>query len=1168
MNNEAAQVARHSPNFGFLLPYEPLLVVYGTGAEAAVYTDPNGALVKCRQFIEVLAAELIRRTGLKVPGDKLETWIIALADAGVLTGPTTAAMHELRRVGNRAVHGHLADPRAALDCVNKCFQLGVVLHRATSSDRTPIAFVPPQPPTHMQPESLENLRQDLERYKQELADAKLSISGHATLLSAEATARARAQAELAEHAAARDSLLAQLAAAEELVAQMKSEHATRSQTQVSAEDRRAFIDRARRPEPLNEAQSRRAIDAMLMQSGWTIQDMTDLAPTTAVGVAVREFPFATGQSDYALYVNGKLIGVIEAKREGATLTEVELQSARYARELPKQYSMACWRRDEPLPFRYESTGVETRFTNRLDPAPRSRPVFSFHRPETVAEWMAAADQNPQAPTMRAKLRQLPPLIETGLRPAQIEAITGIEHSLAQDRPRTLVQMATGAGKTFTAVSHTHRLLAYADAKRVLFLVDRNNLGEQAAGEFHNFTTPGDGRKLPDLFNVDRLSGNTVLGSTSVVIGTIQRLYMALRGQQLPAPDDDSADDDLATDGTIADTAYNADLPPETFDLIVVDECHRSIYGRWRAVLEYFDAPIIGLTATPTAQTIGFFDRNLASEYTYEQAVADGVNVEFDVYRIRTKISERGSTIEAIDEDGTRVVVPRRDRRTRMQRYEELEEDFTYTASQIGTSVLAKSQIRLILETFKNKTLPETFPDRTTVPKTLIFARSDEHADDIVQIVREVFGQGNDFAAKITYKSRAAGNDPKQLLQLFRTSPEMRIAVTVDMIATGTDVRPLEVVFFLRGVQSAVYFEQMKGRGARTVDDTEFQQVNPDRTATSKTRFLLVDAVGVTDSPLCDARPLNRERSLSLSDLLSRAANLSITEDQTATLAARLGRLDQQIDDDHRAELARVGGGTSLRDIVRRLVNAVDTDELIATQDAGGNRAVQQRLHDAVAPLSENPELRKRILAVRREYDTTIDEISQDELISANGVPRENGARNTITSFSEFVSDRQDQVVVQQLLQGTRRIPYGDLQDLANQIRRVPQLRSVDAVWESFAEAGAAPRLDTKENNVTNLISLLRYELGLDAEIKPFREVVDVNYVGWVETQARRGTVFTDDQRWYLDQIAGVIASSAEMTPNDLDNTPFDQRGGAHGLIEAFGKRAETLIDELNEELTA
>ena len=318
--------------------------------------------------------------------------------------------------------------------------------------------------------------------------------------------------------------------------------------------------------------------------------------------------------------------------------------------------------------------------------------------------------------------------------------------------------------------------------------------------------------------------------------------------------------------------------------------------------------ILGLTATPTKQTYGFFQQNLVSEYTYPQSVADGVNVDFEVYRIKTKISEQGSTIEA----GT--TVPKQDRRTREQRLEELDEDFDYQATQLDRDVTSKAQIRLVLETFRDRLFTEIFPGRTVVPKTLIFAKDDNHAEEIVTTARQVFGEGNDFAAKITYNAK----DPKALLQKFRNSPTLRIVATVDMIATGTDVKPIECVFFMRDVKSRTYFEQMKGRGARTINDTDFQTTTPD--AKAKERFVIVDAVGVTEHPFVDAAPLNRNNpqpqttdgtSRNTHDhcrrnrhLASRLSRLERTHHQRTRRTPRNRRdaaqLDQpRTDDDHR-----------------------------------------------------------------------------------------------------------------------------------------------------------------------------------------------------------------------------------------------------------------------------
>jgi type I restriction enzyme R subunit len=623
------------------------------------------------------------------------------------------------------------------------------------------------------------------------------------------------------------------------------------------------------------------IDRQLRAAGWAVQDRAEMNLFAGPGVAVREIIMAKGYGrvDYLLYVDQQAVGVIEAKPQGTPLSGVEWQSAVYAEGLPAAVRLKALTRDGRLPFVVEASGSETHFTNGYDPQPRARRIFAFPQPGTLARMVRDAEADPERPTWRAKVRHLPSLERKPLRPAQITAIEGIERSLAEQRfDRSLVQMATGAGKTYTAVTDSYRLLRHGGFSRILFLVDRNNLADQTLAEFQNYRTPDDGRRFTELYNVDKLTAAGMLASTNVVISTIQRVYRVLAGDTAPEGDDPGLDD-FVPDAPVA-VSYNPDLPPETFDLIIVDEAHRSIYGVWRGVLEYFDAHIIGLTATPGKQTLGFFRQNLVSEYTYPQSVADGVNVDFDLYRIKTRITEHGSRIDA----GT--VVPKVDRRTRVQRLEQLDEDLEYTDRQLDRAVTAKSQIRLVLDTFRDKLFTEIFPGRSTVPKTLIFCKDDAHAEEVVTTVREVFGKGNDFAAKITYSAR----DPKSLLQAFRTSATLRIAVTVDMIATGTDVKPLECVFFMRDVRSAAYFEQMKGRGARTIAPADFQAVTPD--ATEKTRFVIVDAIGVTEHEFVDP-PLNRDQGVSLQRLLDKAAlehDRVEVDNLTSASARRVGRL--------------------------------------------------------------------------------------------------------------------------------------------------------------------------------------------------------------------------------------------------------------------------------------
>ena len=507
-----------------------------------------------------------------------------------------------------------------------------------------------------------------------------------------------------------------------------------------------------------EQDARATIDRLLEQAGWAVQNAGSLNLYASSGVAVREFPLKPGHgsADYLLYVNQKAAGVVEAKAEGATLTGVEVQSEKYSTGLPD--NLPSHRR--PLPFLYESTGAETQFTNRLDPEPRSRLVFSFHTPETMATWVGASETPGTVPqrvneergdylapnNLRQRLQDMPPLDPLGLWSVQERAIRNLEESLAAGRPRALVQMATGSGKTFMACNQVYRLIKYSGARRVLFLVDRSNLGRQTLREFQGFTTPDEGRKFTELYNVQLLQSGRVDPVSRVCIATIQRVYSILKGEELDPEMEELSGFDLAPlQREPAPVEYNPDIPIDTFDLIITDECHRSIYNLWRQVLEYFDAFIIGLTATPSKQTFGFFRQNLVMEYNHEQAVADGVNVDFDVYRIRTEITQQGSSVDA------GYYIDRRDRLTRKVRWEQLEEDLIYPANQLDREVVAEDQIRTVIQTFRDRLFTEIFPNRRDAPKTIIFAKDDSHADDIVRIVRQEFDKGNGFCQKITYK---------------------------------------------------------------------------------------------------------------------------------------------------------------------------------------------------------------------------------------------------------------------------------------------------------------------------------------------------------------------------------------------------------------------------------
>lgn len=919
-----------------------------------------------------------------------------------------------------------------------------------------------------------------------------------------------------------------------------------------------------------EAKARVEIDRMLRTAGWEIQDRSEMNLYAARGVAVREFLLrGNDEADYLLFVNRQAVGAVEAKKEGTTLTGVEPQSARYAEGLPDHVEAPF----QPLPFLYESTGVETRFTNGLDPDPRSRDVFSVHRPETLEAWVKEAEEaeSDLTQTLRGRLRRMPGIDASALWPAQERALMELESSLAVDRPRALIQMATGSGKTYVAANETWRLIRFGGARRVLFLVDRANLGRQALGEFERFRVPGDGRKFTELYNVQRLTTNRIDPAARVVICTIQRLYSLLRGEEeFDEEFDERSAEEAVTAGRI-EVSYTEKVPPETFDVIIVDECHRSIYGVWSQVLSYFDAHIIGLTATPSKQTLGFFNQNLVFAYTHEEAVADRVNVDFDVYRIRTEITEHGATVEK----GTWLQF--RDRATRAKRWEELEDEFSYSETDLNNSVVSEDQIRTIIRQFRDVYGSELFSGRTTVPKTLIFARDDSHADDIVQIVREEFGKGNDFCVKITYKT--TGVKPEDLLAQFRTSTMPRIAVTVDMIATGTDVKPLECLIFMRAVRSRNFFEQMKGRGVRVVDNDELQGVSPG--AIAKTRFVIVDAVGVTEVDMGEARPLERRNTVPLKKLFEQLAAGDRNPDVVSSVASRLTRLDRQLTKPDRAELTDIAAGVDLGVLAGDLVRAVDIDEAYEQAktevgakptDAQVEKVRRERIEAAVLPLASNPKLRVRILDLRSSYEQTLDTVSTDTVIESSfSVDATERAKQTVTDWKAFIEENKDELTALQILYSKpagKRLTFSEIRELANAISRPPRAWTPERIWEAYEALERSHVRGHGGRVLTDLVSLVRFTLQDEPELIPWIDQVQARFDHWLHDQGQRGFVPTPAQYQWLLLIRDHIAGSLDIGIEDFMEPPFSTHGGLTKARDLFGDALDKLMAELTAVLAA
>ena len=909
-----------------------------------------------------------------------------------------------------------------------------------------------------------------------------------------------------------------------------------------------------------EEKARCVIDDKLCQSGWVIQDLKRLNLTASLGVAVREFPTSTGEVDYALFVDGKPVGVVEAKQSqaGQSITDVEVQSGRYANSTFK------WvKNDYTIRFAYEATDKLIRFTDYKDIKYRSRTVFSFHRPETLFDLIRQPD------TIRNNMKQFPLLDVKGFRKCQINAINNLDQSFADNRPRALVQMATGAGKTFTAITSAYRLLKYGKMKRILFLVDTKGLGEQAEREFLAYTPNDDPRSFSQIYGVRRLKSSYMPNDVQICISTIQRMYSILKEEEL----DESAEEAPFVEYVTAESkapkevAYNEKYPPEFFDCIIVDECHRSIYNVWSQVLTYFDAFIIGLTATPDNRTFAFFNENIVSEYTREQAIIDGVNVGEDVFLIETEVGKNGAHL-------MKQMIEYRDRLSRAKRWRQMDEDVDYVPSQLDKKIVNPSQIRTVIRSFKENVFTTLFPRRKEVPKTLIFAKTDSHADDIVQIVREEFGEGNDFCRKITY----AVDNPESVLSSFRNDYNPRIAVTVDMIATGTDVKPIECLIFMRDVKSKNYFEQMKGRGTRVLSKEDLQKVTPSATE-NKDHFVIVDAVGITKSRKSDTRPLERKPTVSMKELMMNVALGAKDKDTLTSLANRVIRLNSQMTQAEREQFKEKVGATA-GCVAERLLNAFDEDIIFdqAQKNTGVSEPTEEQIkvaqrelvQAAVAPF-HNPDIRDYIENVRRNHDQIIDSVNLDSVIFAGfDVQQEKNVNKVISSFHTFIEENKDEIVALRIIYDAaykeRPMVIEKLKELYEKLKS--EGITVERLWDCYAIKQPDKVKRSAMTQITDLISIIRFEMGYADTLTSFADKVNYNFMQWTFKKNAGHIQFTEEQMDWLRLIKDHIVASLSILPEDLELTPFDRKGGLLGFYDAFGDEYEKILQEMNEELVA
>ena len=928
--------------------------------------------------------------------------------------------------------------------------------------------------------------------------------------------------------------------------------------------------------------ARDKIDQMLIAAGWLVQSKDKVNLSAGIGIALRETNTESGSADYILFVNSKAVGVIEAKAEdlGYKLLQVEEQSLRYSKDAIK---IGKFMLESEKPFVYESTGTVTRFTDYRDPKPRGRNVFWFHKPKTIAELIE------RGPSLRERLLSMPDLDPTGLRPAQIVAVENLETSFKNNRPRALIQMATGAGKTFTAATFVYRLLKHVDARRILFVVDTKNLGEQAEQEFMAFQPNDDNRKFTELYNVQRLTSSYIASDSQVCVSTIQRLYSILKGEELDEsaelenPEESSWMQQQMSKKKAIPVDYTPKVPIEQFDFIVIDECHRSIYNLWKQVLDYFDAFLIGLTATPDKRTFGFFNENVVSQYTYEESITDGVNVPYDVYTIETDISQKGDTIKA------GWFIDRRDKLTRAKRWQQEDEDTEYKRNDLDKKVVNLSQIRSIIKEYKRALKVDIFPNRVDkngeyeVPKTLVFAKTDSHADDIIKIIREEFDEGNDFCKKVTYKT---DEDPKSVLNRFRNSYHPRIAVTVDMIATGTDVKPLEVLLFMRDVKSVNYFEQMKGRGTRTINKDTFQKVS--RTAKSKTHFVIVDAIGATKSKKTDSRPLERKPTVPMKDLLGAISMGIADEDLFLSLSNRLIRLEKQITENEKDGVLEFSGGKNLKQITKELFMAFDQDEIdnraqleidkISLEDRTpalieeAKKTAQSELVKQAAS-TFNGELNNYLDNVRREHEQIIDSRNLDTVTKSEwDTTSVDKATAIVKDFNEYLELHKDEIKALSIFYNQpynrREITFKMIKDVFDKLVLEQPLLAPDYVWNAYA-ALEDVKSEQPKDELTALVSLIRRACGIDSKLRAFDKTIDENFKKWIFKQnAGLHNRFSGEQMDWLRMIKDHVVSSYHIELDDLDYTPFDSQGGKGKMFKLFGNEMNEIINELNKVLAA
>ena len=894
---------------------------------------------------------------------------------------------------------------------------------------------------------------------------------------------------------------------------------------------------------LPEEKARKKIDALLKKAGWKIVSREEYSPGMSA-VAIEEGLLKGNlEADYLLFLEGKAIGVLEAKKESTVLSDIVAnQAENYTHQLLDMYQY--W--ETPLPLIYLSNGKELLFRNLKDSDGKYQKLNAMHSPKKMAELAG----------IKSYFIGLPALDPRGLRHCQYEAVSNLEASFRNGQQRALIVLATGAGKTFTACLAAYRFLTYTPARRVLFLVDRNNLGKQAAGEFGDFKLTETGEPFNTIYTTERLRSAKIPERANLVICTIQRLFAVITGQELQDGDDDESAFESENAGEVK-LSGNLKLPTDFFDLIIVDECHRSIYGRWKQVLTYFNnARIIGLTATPGKETLEFFDNNLVAKYTLEKSIADGINVDRRIYSIETSATVNGGEIMRGDKFRLITVYTGKSRNTRAV------EPTPYLPTDLDRAVINPEQIRLVLETFKNAIYRDLYPNREPnlayIPKTLIFAKSDSHADNIIKIIREqVFpGQCPEFAQKITYSA----GDSNVLIKNFRNDKAFRIAVTVTLVATGTDVKPLEILLFMRDVDSESLYIQMRGRGCRKISDDALRNVTPN--ADSKDQFFLVDAIGITkhshhDYPTAQNLGIN----ISLEKLLEQITHGYLPDDNLRLLASRLSRINDKSTEVQRAKFENLSG-MGMKEMALNIFDAFDKGKLSAEPFVSSNQPNVLR-KGLVAPLALHEKARKHLLILNAGF-VKILQPGKDVLVS-NGFSVED-AQQTTSEFEAYLQQHRDEEeAIRIIAENTGEpITYDMLSDLAEKLKSVNHKFQAQTLWNAYSVLNpnlVVPlKTQIEKEALTNLIQLVRFAFKTTSELRSLASLAAQRFELWCGQNQR--DVLSETQRYIVREITNYIVCSGACSRADLSSSKGRQflmeAKSAFGSIENVDKILQSL----------